>query len=102
MTNDAKNREILAQEFQSILRGKGDYSHVYVCPRGAHLNVEVEDGQRMRRIVARATPLGAGEYGLSFRTHAGRWEPMPVSGSMQEVVDGLILCLKPFLDPFNL
>ncbi len=102
MPNDPKNKDVLAREFQSIIRTKGDYSHVCVRPKGAHLNVEVADGQKTRRIVVRATPIGAGDYGLSFRTHAGRWEPMPVMGTMQEVADGHILCLKPFLDPFIL
>jgi hypothetical protein len=35
-----------------------------------HLNIVVDNGEP----VARCTPLGAGQYGLSFHSHTGRWE----------------------------
>ena len=53
-------------------------------PRGLRARVGpggsgASDDSRRRGIpVARATPLGTGQFGLSFHTHTGRWEPMPV------------------------
>lgn len=91
-----------AAQLERLIRSKGDYSHIHVRPRAGHLNVETEDLQGVRVIVARATPLGAGAYGLSFRRHTGRWEPMPVSGTVEVIVQGLLDCLGPYLDRSNL
>ena len=35
----------------------------------------------------RLTHLGGTKYGLSVRRHTGRWEKIPFSGSMAELVD---------------
>jgi hypothetical protein len=47
--------------------------------------------------VARLTPLGTGLYGLSLRTHQGRWEKMPWSGPLMEIVEVLVTTLGPYL-----
>jgi hypothetical protein len=91
-----------AVALQELLRERGDYAHVSVRPRAGHLTIEVEDAQGNHSIIARATPLGGGSYGLSFRTHMGRWEPMPVSGPLKEIVEGLTGPLGPYLDRSNL
>jgi hypothetical protein len=52
--------------------------------------------------IARATPLGGGQYGLSFRTHQGRWEPMPVSGALPDLAQALTEMLGAYLDRGNL
>jgi hypothetical protein len=91
-----------AAHLEELIRKRGDYAHVHVQARAGHLVVKAQDSQGMQVIIARATPIGRGEYGLSFRTHAGRWEPMPVSGLMEQVVDGLLGFLGPYLDRANL
>ena len=91
-----------AVSLQEKLRQQGDYGHVSVHPRAGHLNIEVEDSEGLRSIVARATSLGAREYGLSFRTSSGKWEPMPVAGSLEDVAKGVVDLLTPFLDRSNL
>ena len=87
-----------ALALEGLLRKKGDYAHVSVRSRAGHLHVEVEEAEGVRSAVARATPIGRSQYGLSFRTHAGKWEPMPVSGSLQEITEGLVELLGPYLD----
>ena len=92
----------IATALQDLLRRRGKYDHVSVKPRAGHLNIEAADGDGQAVIVARATPLGGVDYGLSFRTSAGRWEPMPVSGPLEEIADGVVGLLGPYLDPANL
>lgn len=91
-----------AVELQRIVRARGDYAHVSVRARAGHLNVEVTNEQNEAWIVARATPIGDGSYGLSFRKHTGQYEPMPVSGTLDDVADGLTGFLAAYLDRANL
>lgn len=88
-----------AARLEHLIRQRGDYAHVHVQARAGHLVVKTQDSQGGQVIVARATPLGGMEYGLSFRSHTGRWEPMPVSGLMEQIVEGLLDFLGPFVDP---
>jgi hypothetical protein len=91
-----------ALDLQRLIRARGDYAHVSVRPRAGHLNVEVTASDGERIIVARATPISDDEFGLSFRRHTGQWEPMPVSGTLQEIADGLTTLLAPYLDRANI
>ena len=47
--------------------------------------------------VARLTPLGQAQYGLSFYRHDGRWERMPFTGAISEMATTLIETLGPYL-----
>lgn len=91
-----------AVRLEHLLHAKGKYSHVHVRPRAGHLIIEVEDADGNRSVVARATCVGAGQYGLSFRNGAGRWETLPLSGTMEQVVAELVESLGPYLDSANL
>jgi hypothetical protein len=55
-----------------------------------------------RHPIARATPLGAGQFGLSFRTHTGRWEPMPVVADLTHLAHDLVGLLGPHLQRYDL
>ena len=94
--------ESSADRMETLIRQRGDYAHVHVQARAGHLLIKTQDSQGVKDLIARATPIGDGQYGLSFRNHAGRWEPMPVSGSMEQFVEGLIEVLGPYLDRSNL
>ena len=82
-----------ADTLQRAIRALGDYAHVSVRPLRGHLALVVEDEQA----VARCTPLGAGRYGASFRTHTGRWEPMPFVGDLPYLAHALATALDPYL-----
>jgi hypothetical protein len=82
----------LAQQAQAQIQSVEGHEHVTVLFRRGHLVVE-NDGEP----VARLTLLGASLYGLSFRTHTGRWEAMPGSGGLTEIVDVLVTTLGPYL-----
>ncbi len=67
-----------AARLEAMIHGRGDYGDVKVKARAGHLQITTKDDQGVEAPLARATPLVGGHYGLSFHTHAGRWEPMPV------------------------
>ena len=82
---------------QQAVQTLGDYGHVSVRAGRGHLNIFVDDGHP----VARCTPLGAGQYGLSFRNHSGRWEPIPVIADLTRLAQDLVTLLGPFLQPWD-
>jgi hypothetical protein len=87
---------------ERLVRARGDYAHIAVRAARVHLLIENTSVHGPADVVARATPLGAGAYGLSFRTHAGRWEPMPVAGPLADVAAATVELLGPYLDPYDL
>ena len=96
-TRSRVEAQACAVRLQALIRARGDYTHVGVRAHGAQLIVEVHDGDEPYP-VARLTSLGAGEFGLSFHRHTGRWEPMPFVGPLEDVADDLIACLAPYLE----
>lgn len=90
-----------AEQLQELLRARGEYGHVAVRAAREHLLIENCSAQAEPDVVARATPLGAGSYGLSFRTHTGRWEAMPVSGPLADVAAATVELLGPYLAPYD-
>ena len=85
--------EILCRAIHAL----GDYGHVSVRAGRGHLTICVDDGAP----VARATPLGAGHFGLSFHTHTGRWEPMPVVADLTQLAHDLVGLLGPYLQRWD-
>ena len=90
-----------AERLESLVRARGAYAHVGVRAARGHLLVENRSVPADPEVVARATPVGAGDYGLSFRTNAGRWEPMPVAGTLADVAAATVELLGPYLDPYG-
>jgi hypothetical protein len=82
-----------ADTLQRALRALGDYDHVAVRAERGHLNIFIDDGPP----VARATPLGTTQYGLSFHSHTGRWEKMPFVGELVPLAHDLVAALDPYL-----
>jgi hypothetical protein len=40
-------------------------------------------------VVARLTEIGHDHYGAAFRSHSGRWEPLPGTGTQGEMAEVL-------------
>ena len=51
--------------------------------------------------MARLTELGRSRYGAAFRSHSGRWEPLPGTGSLEEMADVVVTLLQPYLQLDN-
>jgi hypothetical protein len=75
----------------------GDYGHVSVRAERGHLVVRIDEGPPL----ARCTPLGGGQFGLSFRTHTGRWENMPFVGDLTHLAHDLVGALGPYLQRWD-
>ena len=86
-----------ADVLRRAIHALGDYGHVSVRAGRGHLTISVDD----RTPVARATPLGAGQFGLSFHTHTGRWEPMPVVADLTHLPHDLVGLLGPYLQRWD-
>jgi hypothetical protein len=84
-----EDADVLRRAIQAL----GDYGHVSVRAARGHLSIFMDDDAP----VAWATPLGAGQFGLSFHTHAGRWEPMPVVAELTQLAHDLVGLLGPYL-----
>jgi len=89
---DKLRTQALASDLEHHIRARGNYTHVTVRVRGRYLYLE-NGGE----VVARVEPTSRSTYGLSFRSHTGRWEPMPVHGTLIEVAAGVVDTLGPFL-----
>jgi hypothetical protein len=89
--------EAAARRFAEAIRSRGAYAHIEVHARGVHLVVENSDEQGAYP-VARATALDSAQFGLSFRRHTGRWETMPVVGTLDDVAEALLAMLAPYLE----
>ena len=74
-----------ADTLRRAIRALGDYTHVSVRATRGHLNIFVDDGD----------PLGAGQYGLSFHSHTGRWEPMPFVADLTYLAHDVVGALGP-------
>ena len=83
-----------ADALQRALHALGDYAHVAVRAERGHLNIFIDDGAP----VARMTPIGATQYGLSFHSHTGRWEKMPLFGDLVPLAHDLVAALGPYLE----
>ncbi|MCY1223340.1 hypothetical protein D9M72_354620 [compost metagenome] len=52
-------------------------------------------------MVARLTELGRNRYGAAFRSHSGRWEPLPGNGTLGEMAEVVVTLLHLYLQPDN-
>ncbi len=86
-----------AQRLCDAIRSLGDYQHVRVRAERGHLNIYPDEYEP----VARFSPLGGGEYSLSFRNHSGRWEPMPFAGDISHLARDLVNTLAPYLQRWD-
>ena len=71
---------------------------VQVKPYGKHLLIQMHRGDSVDTI-ARLTELGRNSYSCAFRSHTGRWEPLPGHGTLATTANLVVSLLGPYLDP---
>jgi len=86
-----------AQRLSDAIRSLGNYDHVRVRAERGHLNIYPDEYEP----IARFSPLGGGQYSLSFRNHSGRWEPMPFAGDISHLAQDLVTTLAPYLERWD-
>jgi len=90
-----------AERLLFLIRQVPGHDHVGVRAHGQYLIIELilDDATEP---VARATRLDSNTFGLSFRSHTGRWEPMPIAGNLEEIARAMTGDLAAYLDSSNL
>lgn len=83
-----------AVDLATAIHARGAYAHVSVRAERGHLNIYPDDDDP----VARLTPLGGGQYGLSFHRHTGQWERMPFAGDLSHLADVIVETLGMYLE----
>ena len=94
-TFDAQRK---AAELQRQLATLTGHDQVTVKPYGKHLLIQMKRDDTVDT-VARLTEVGRNTYTSAFRSHTGRWEPLPGIGNLAETSDLVVSLLAPYLDP---
>ena len=92
-----------AAELQRQLATLTGHQRARVKPYGKHLLIQMhsdgsEENDDSVDTVARLTELGRNSYSSAFRSHTGRWEPLPGTGDLATTAELVVSLLGPSLD----
>lgn len=88
-----------AAELQLQLANLTGHAAAHVRPYGKHLLVQMHRDDSVHT-VARLTEIARDKYTAAFRSHTGRWDPLPVpAADMKSTAALLTLLLAPYLEP---
>jgi len=87
-----------AAELQRQIATLTGHELARVKPYGKHLLIQMhrDDGVDT---VARLTELGRNSYSSAFRSHTGRWEPLPGTGNLTTTTNLVVSLLGPYFEP---
>lgn len=94
---DAK---IKAAELQRQLAMLTGHELAHVKPYGTHLLIQMHRGDDFDTI-ARLTETTRNTYSSAFRSHTGRWEPLPGTGDIATAAELVVTLLAPYFDSNN-
>jgi hypothetical protein len=94
-TLDARARAAELQRQIATLTGH-DLAHVK--PYGKHLLIQMHSDDGVDTI-ARLTELARNTYSSAFRSHTGRWEPLPGTADLATTADLVVSLLRPYFEP---
>jgi hypothetical protein len=100
-TFDAQRK---AAELQRQLATLTGHQRARVKPYGKHLLIQMhsdgsDDNDEHVDTIARLTELGRNSYSSAFRSHTGRWEPLPGTGDLATIADLVVSLLGPYFEP---
>lgn len=87
-----------AAELQRQIATLTGHDLAQVKPYGKHLLIQMHRDDSVDTI-ARLTELARNSYSSAFRSHTGRWEPLPGTGDLATTADLVISLLGPYFDP---
>jgi len=87
-----------ASELQRLLAELTGHTAAHVRPYGKHLLIQMQRDDSLDT-VARLTEASRNRYTAAFRTHSGRWEPLPAAGDLRQTAEAVVSMLAPYLDP---
>ena len=93
---------IAESKLRGLLDAHKPTAALYVRVHGDHLILgrRESSGQMENDDRVRLTRLSSSAYGLSVKRHTGRWERMPFSGNMEEMVDTILGCMQHLVAPY--
>jgi len=91
-TFDAQRK---AAELQRQLAALTGHDLVHVKPYGKHLLIQMHHDDNIDTI-ARLTEMGRNAYSSAFRSHTGRWEPLPGTGDLATTAEQVVTLLAPY------
>lgn len=96
-TFDAQRK---AADLQRKLAALTGHDLVHVKPYGKHLLIQMHRDENLDTI-ARLTEMGRNAYSSAFRSHTGRWEPLPGTGNLETTVEQVVTLLAPYFATHN-
>jgi len=96
-TFDAQRK---AAELQRQLATLTGHALARVKPYGKHLLIQMHRDDNVETI-ARLTETGRNAYSSAFRSHTGRWEPLPGNGDLPTAAALIVALLGTYFDPEN-
>lgn len=96
-TFDAQRK---AAELQRQLATLTGHALARVKPYGKHLLIQMHRDDNVDTI-ARLTDAGRNVYSLAFRSHTGRWEPLPGNGDLATAAALIVALLGTYFDSKN-
>ena len=91
---------LAAAEVEATLQKILGHHQVKVRPYGHHLLIQMDLGDEVET-VARLTEYDSRTYGIGFKSHRRRWEPLPEEGTLEEMTEAVASQLGPYLTPEN-
>ena len=93
-----------AAELERQLATLTGHRRARVKPYGKHLLIQMhsdggDNADDRVDTIARLTELARNSYSAAFRSHTGRWEPLPGHGTLATTADLVVSLLGPHLDP---
>ena len=87
-----------AAELQRQIATLTGHDLAQVKPYGKHLLIQMHRDDSVDTI-AQLTEFARNSYSSAFRSHTGRWEPLPGSGDLATTAELVVSLLGPYLDP---
>jgi len=87
-----------AAELQRQIATLTGHDLAQVKPYGKHLLIQMHRDDSVDTI-ARLTELARNSYSSAFRSHTGRWEPLPGTGNLATTADLVVSLLGPYFEP---
>ena len=92
------NAQRKAAELQRQLATLTGHDQVQVRPYGKHLLIQLRRDDSVDTI-ARLTEIARNTFSSAFRSHTGRWEPLPGHGDLATTADLVVTLLAPYFEP---